>query len=109
MGYQEARSDNVTSRVPHTVGTTAVKLLPALHTRAGWRVIAAQANLDFIYVGFDNNVSTTSPWKIAAGGILNDEGEWLTIYRGELWAISETAAQSVTVHDINSKRGRGRR
>lgn len=86
-----------------TVGTSAVQALKANKERAGYRVIGAQSNSDNVYHDHDANVSTSSEDVIVPGGRLEDEGEWETIYRGEVWLISGTAGQSVTIEEIRRR------
>lgn len=96
-----AGSTNLLRTTTVTVGTTTVQVLLRNKERAGYRVIADSDNTDNIYHGSDSNVTTAnSPDVIAPGGRLEDVGLWNTIYRGEVWLISGTAAQTVTVEEI---------
>lgn len=84
----------------HTIGTTATKVLDRNKRRILYRVKAALTNTDNIYHGPNNRVSTSSLDIIPPGGVLDDSGEWETIYRSEVWLISGTADQSVEVEEM---------
>ena len=98
--YKAPNSDNYLSKDSHVVGTTAVRLLGANKDRAGYRVHSSKSNIDLVWHGQDNEVSSSSLDQISPGGVLKDEGEWYTIYRGEVWAIAGSANQIVYTEEI---------
>jgi len=100
MAVRIGGSSNYKTTATVAVGITAVRASEANKNRAGYRIIAPVTNVDSIYRGDDNRVATTDPDQILPGGRLIDEGEWNTIYRGEVWLISGTAAQSSIVEEI---------
>lgn len=98
--YRIPDSGNYLSKNTHVVGTTAVKLLSDNKDRAGYRVLSSKSNIDMIWHGHDSGVSSSSLDAISPGGVLKDEGEWVTIYRGEVWAIAGSANQIVYTEEI---------
>lgn len=98
--YSVAGSNNILKRKSVTVGTSAVQALLGNSKRVSYRIYSKGTNTDNIYHGHDNKVDSDSEDVILPGGILKDEGEWQTIYRGEVWLISGTASQTVTVEEI---------
>lgn len=100
MGVHIAGSPSDVIRTTVTVGTTAVQALHANKARAGYRCIADDANVDNIVHGHNSLVTTSDEDVLAPGDILEDVGNWDTIYRGEVWFISGTAAQSVVIEEI---------
>jgi len=100
MAVKIAGSPNIVITTTHTIGTASSKVLDRNKKRAGYRIKSPATNTDSIYHGHNSRVAATSLDVILPGGELADQGDWLTIYRGEVWLISGTAAQTVTVEEI---------
>lgn len=93
-------ADNILVVSTHTVGITAGKVLDKNKKRIGYRVISDKDNTDIIYHGYNNAVSTSSRDRISPDAILKDEGDMKTVYKGEIWLVSGSAAQTVEVQEI---------
>jgi len=87
------------------INAAVVQVLHSNKMRAGYRIIAAPGNAGRIYHGRNANVNNTSHEFIDAEGIIEDSGNWESIYRGEVWLIASIANQECTVIEIiaNSK------
>ena len=95
-----AGSPNLLRSTVVTVGAAAVQALEQNKNRAGYRIIGPIGNTNNLYHGHDSRVAVTSDDIIVPGGRLEDEGEWLTIYRGEVWLISDAAGQTAIIEEI---------
>ena len=100
MATRVGGSGNYVVETTHTIGATASKVLDREKNRAGYRVLADDDNAQDIYHGHNSRVTNASLDVIQPGGRLTDEGAWDTIYRGEVWLISNAANQNVIVQEI---------
>ena len=82
------------------IGLAALKVLGPNALRSGYRVYNLLANTGTIYHDYDDTVSAVSPDYILPGGYFQDAWDWQTVHQGEVWLISDVAAQTVRIEEV---------
>jgi len=95
-----AGSDNILIKTTVTVGTAAGQALASNKNRVAYRVISDRANTDNLYHGINSLINTEEEDEILPGGRLIDDGDPITVYKGEVWLISGTAAQEAHIEEV---------